>query len=420
MPNVYVDGVGSITFPDTMSPADIQEVLVKNFPKTINPVPENDESKTGFIPAIKSSYEKLKGESALTLGKIGIMDVDKAEAYNKEKEELAKNTFVETKKGWTEAPLTKIGELAGQSLPYVAAPLVAAGAVVGTAALAPELMAGAGLATAGAGLTNLGLGVTAADIASGAAGISQFVGSNLSRQMDTGKSLEETSLLAAGAAAIPQGMLDVFGLKMIPGVKRIFGDAGIKIADKTAEQVAKTGLMANAAKFAYQTGKVAGAEGLTEAGQQVFERLQAGLSITDENARKEYFDNFIGGAVLGTLFGTAGRVLEKTAPNKLQSTEISPPPITNFPITNLPTQEETVAHEVKQDTHENPYGNVHENDMSEDLSAIMLQDRIDNNKPILKSYSLEDIADGSPARDAMKVSSRSLNSASSGRWASTH
>ena len=52
-------------------------------------------------------------------------------------------------------------------------------------------------------------------------------------------------------------------------------------------------------------------EGLTEAGQQVFERMQAGLNINDPGARQEYFDSFVGGAVLGGVVAPVGRYMER-------------------------------------------------------------------------------------------------------------
>jgi hypothetical protein len=55
-----------------------------------------------------------------------------------------------------------------------------------------------------------------------------------------------------------------------------------------------------------------GIEGLTEAGQQVFERMQANLDLMDEQARGEYLDNFIGGATLGGLFGAGSRIGAQT------------------------------------------------------------------------------------------------------------
>jgi hypothetical protein len=54
-----------------------------------------------------------------------------------------------------------------------------------------------------------------------------------------------------------------------------------------------------------------GVEGLTESAQQVLERAQAGLNITDPQARQEYFDSFVGGAILGGALAPAGRFVER-------------------------------------------------------------------------------------------------------------
>jgi len=149
-------------------------------------------------------------------------------------------------------------------------------------------------------------------LAGGAASALQFTGSNLARQMDEDKQgLANTSLLKAGAAAIPQAALDIVGFKMLPVVRGIFGKAGIELSEEAAKEVATRGLLATAGQYALQTGKIMGAEGATEAGQQVLERLQAGLNIADADARQEYFDNFIGGAVLGGAFAIPGQAVEK-------------------------------------------------------------------------------------------------------------
>ena len=240
--------------------------------------------KEGFLPALESSFENLKGDIAGLAGRSGLVDVEKAAKYQKEREEESKKLFQPTQKGWLEAPLTKLGELAGGSLPYMVAPAVAG-------ALAPE------------GLAALG--------ATGALSATQFTGSNLSRQVQEGKSLAQTNLGAAAAAAVPQAALDVFSLHMIPGIKGIFGKMGESITDAEAKQIAQQGLGKTIGDYVGQTGKAMGAEGLTEAGQQVFERLQAGLSITDPEARQEYLDNFIGGAALGGVLAPAGRFIER-------------------------------------------------------------------------------------------------------------
>jgi len=134
--------------------------------------------------------------------------------------------------------------------------------------------------------------------------------------MDTGKRLAETDIGAAALAAIPQAALDTFALKMIPGIKGLFGQAGQKLTNAEAKAIASQGMGKTLQDYALATGKVMGAEGLTEASQQVFERLQAGLQLTDEEARQEYFDNFLGGAVLGGVLAPAGRYAERSGIQK--------------------------------------------------------------------------------------------------------
>ena len=247
----------------------------------------------GFSGALAGSTQQIQADIMRLAGKIGLKDTAQAEREAKQYEAQARKVFKPTEKGWTEDPLTKLAETAGGSLPYMAAPIAA-----GVAALAlPEIGIAGGL-------------IGTAELAAGAVGVGQFTGSNLSRQVQEGKTLEEASLLKAGAAAIPQAALDVFGLKMLPGIRQIFTKAGVEVSEKALEEVAKKGLLEQAGYYTLQTGKTMGAEGLTEAGQAVFERLQAGLNIADPDARKEYFENFVGGAVLGGAFSVPGHAYE--------------------------------------------------------------------------------------------------------------
>jgi len=238
----------------------------------------------GFLAASKAGLAGLKGDIAALAGRTGAVDEAAAEKYIAEQEAYKKKTFKPTEKGWTEAPGTKIAELLGSSLPYMAAPIVAG-------AVAPE------------GLAALG--------AAGLASATQFAGSNLSRQMDEGKKLGETNLAAAAAAAVPQAALDALSLKMLPGIRSIFAAAGKEVPERVAAEIAKQGTMNVAKDYALATGKAMGTEGLTEAGQQFFERLQAGLNISDEKARDEYWDSLVGGAVLGGVLAPAGRYVER-------------------------------------------------------------------------------------------------------------
>ena len=245
--------------------------------------PKEPEEKpdTGFTGAAKASYQTLKGDIAALAGKTGLMDVNEAEKYQQERQAEAKRIFKPTEAGWTESPWEKLKETAGGSLPYMAAPLAV------------------GVAASGAPAA-VGLG------AAGLASATQFAGSNLSRQMEEGKSLKDTDLIAAGAAAIPQAALDVVGLKYIPGIQKIFKSVGQNISEQTARDMLAQGTWRTAGQYIAGGAKIAGIEGGTEAGQQFFERLQAGLNIADKDARKEYLDNFIGGAVLGGVASPAG------------------------------------------------------------------------------------------------------------------
>ena len=267
---------------------------------------------TGFTGAAKSSYEKMKGEGALVLGKLGLMDTQGAEDYYNKQKSKADKIFTPTEKGWDEAPFEKFRELLGSSVPYMALPLGAAGAVYA----APEAIAGLGIGAIGAPA-----------IAGFAANVGQFTGTNLGRQLDEGSSLNDASLGSAAAAAIPQSILDIASDHMIPGVKNIFGRAGIKLGDKEAAAVAKQqlansipkGKIATAIEYGGKAAQTAAIEGLNEAGQQVFERLQAGLDLTDPQARQEYFDNFIGGAVLGGAISVPGHYYDKNVEQPRQA-----------------------------------------------------------------------------------------------------
>lgn len=302
---VQVQGYGIIEFPDGMSPDQITNVIENEILKTPSAVAQppmpGTEQASPFMGSLKAGTERLKGEAGLLAGKLGMMTPQEAEKYYAEKQAEATKLYTPTQEGWGQAPLTKIKELAGSSLPYMAAPLAAAGATAGAAVAFPELAIGAGTAA----------------LVGGAASTAQFTGSNLARQMEANKeSLTDTSLLKAGAAAVPQAALDVIGFRMIPGIRQIFGKAGLEITEQAAEEIAKRGVLANVGQVAKTTGAAMTGEGLTEAGQQVLERMQAGLSIADAEARREYLESFVGGAALGGVFALPGQAIERATARK--------------------------------------------------------------------------------------------------------
>ncbi len=276
---------------------------IEQYPEAFGFGPQKaaEQPQSGFTPALKSGYSELKSGIAALAGRTGIMDEAAAEKYIAEQQAYQQRTFKPTAT-FGEAPLTKTAELLGGSLPYIAAPVVAGGAV----ALTP---------LTGTAATIAGLG------AAGAASAGQFTGSNLRRQMEEGKKLGETELGSAALAAVPQAALDMVSFRMIPGIRQIFTAAGTELAPAAAKRIAEQGVKEIAKDYTLATGKAMTAEGLTEAGQQVLERMQAGLSLTDPQARAEYIDSLIGGAVLGGVLSPAGRYVERRGEAAKQEAE---------------------------------------------------------------------------------------------------
>jgi hypothetical protein len=248
------------------------------------------EDTKGFKAAAAAGFERLKGESALTAAKLGLMDVEEAEKFQKEKQASAARRFTPTEDSFIESPLQNVKELLGSSVPYMVAP-----AAAGLAALATPASVAAGVGLLGAGAVSAG----------------QFTGSNLARQMGTGKSLEETSLGTAVAGAIPQALIDTAAMALLPGIGKLFGSVGSKLTTEQAKAIASQTLTRTIADYTAKTGVAMGREGVTEATQQLIERVQAGLEIDNPEARKEYIDSFIGGAVLGGVIAPAGRAFER-------------------------------------------------------------------------------------------------------------
>ena len=287
-----------LEFPDGTDPTVIQNtvkrIIAEGQAAQQPAIPQED--REGFGAAAAASMARMEGERALAKGKAGLISEEEAmRVYNAQKAE-ADRLFTPTDDTFS---FRNLKELAGGSLPYMAAPVAAgvAGSVAGS------VIPGVGTALGGIG-------------ASFAASAAQFSGSNLARQIDEGKSFQEASGAKALAGALPMAALDTFALGKIPGVRQILGRAGIEVSEGAAAAIARKGVANAAIDYTTATGKALTYEGATEAGQQFIERLQAGLNIGDEAARGEYFDSFIGGAILGGAIAPAGRFLERRGAQK--------------------------------------------------------------------------------------------------------
>jgi GNAT superfamily N-acetyltransferase len=293
----------------------------------IDPQEKEEESGDVFVPALKSGVSLAQEAGYALAGRTGLMDEAAAQKAIEEEQAYQQRVFKPTEEGFLEAPVTKTLELLGQSLPFMVLPVAAAGATLA-------------LPFTGAAATVAGLG--AAGLASGA----QFTGTNLLRQMEPtdeapqGKSIGETDLGDAALVAVPQAALDVLSLRMMPFIRGVFGQAGKDLSEEAARRIASKNLKDVAADYALATGKTMTVEGLTEAVQQSLERLQAGLTMTDEAARDEYLESFIGGAVLGGVLAPPGRYLERRAAQKEVPPETKPEPTATQPTAPTPITDE--------------------------------------------------------------------------------
>ena len=130
----------------------------------------------------------------------------------------------------------------------------------------------------------------------------QQAGTNLERQAQEKGPISGE---AAYGAAVPQAALDVFTDKIL--FSRLLGMPVKHLGKEAAEAAAKQSLISTLGKG---TAKGIVAEVPTEVAQQMFERMQAGLSLTNDEARKEYADTAYQVALLGPL-GAIGSVQER-------------------------------------------------------------------------------------------------------------
>jgi hypothetical protein len=315
------DGSLVENIPDEITPREAKARIIKAYPQY---APESGDV---FVPALKSGFSGVQEAGYALAGRTGLMDEAAAQKAIEEEQAYQQRVFKPTEEGFLEAPVTKTLELLGQSLPFMVLPVAAAGATLA-------------LPVTGAAATVAGLG--AAGLASGA----QFTGTNLLRQMEPtdeapqGKSIGETDLGNAALAAVPQAALDVLSLRMMPFIRGVFGQVGKDLSEEAARRIASKNLKDVAADYALATGKTMTVEGLTEAAQQSLERLQAGLTMTDEAARDEYLESFIGGAVLGGVLAPPGRYLERRAAQKEVPPETKPEPTATQPTAPTPITDE--------------------------------------------------------------------------------
>lgn len=160
---------------------------------------------------------------------------------------------------------------------------------------------------------------------------------------------EKVNIDASGAfvSGAAQAALDRLSLGL-SGLSRIFGVSAKQLGTKAAENIAKESIATSIVKGTIKTEL---AELPTEIAQQAIERYYAGLSLTDEDALKEYGEVAYATSLMSPI-GGAGRVYERSKA-KAAATPTPPPvservepevtPLREVPRTVLPTEPAPVS-----------------------------------------------------------------------------
>ena len=267
----------------------------------------------------------------------------------------------------------------------------------------------------------------------------QLYGSNLQRQAE--EKAPEISRAKALGTAIPGAAAEVASTFIPLGrnlVGKLLGPQAEKAlargTNESIEAAAKEGIASSLTKGA---GVGVLAEIPTEVGQQMLERLQAGLPLTTPDALAEYGEAAYGAGLVGAPFGAAARGLGRPAAraeyeNLLQTEQAKEDaeldrraaetakeqkqqiqrtqsqlgvPVAGENVSNvlmLPAPGKT--YEEPKDLLQDPVGRITEDELGKAIGDNTVVNylnkyRRDNNLPKLKSYSVEDIKDAMTAQN---------------------
>lgn len=265
----------------------------------------NKSEQMGFFEALRSGAGTLKAApEAVQFAQAPSYDVDEARKafLAKQEPEKATTSFAQVKDLSSFADYAK--QQAGQSVGYLVPP-GAAGAAARVLSRSPGIGRAVGLGVLGA----------------------QYAVENLGRQageqqsaIERGKTPEETSVAGALGAAAGQTALDAVGVEFFrplfsrfPFVKNLLGEGGEKVAKESEDaliEAVRSGQIKRSSGIVTGIGKGIAFEVPQEIAQQMLERAQAGLSLTDQDARNEYYEAGAGAVLLGAPLGGMGKYFE--------------------------------------------------------------------------------------------------------------
>ena len=300
---IDIPNVGQVNFPDSMSEGEINAAAKKLYDESNAAVPPP----TSALTPLKRGAEQL-GSAAQTAYESITRGGEEAAIRAQERQadiqaRLGTGASLESvKQAWEQPGFLPVAkEVGSQILPAIAEQLPNIGATLG-----------------GAAIGGIRGGLPGAMIGAAIPSFTQQYGGNIQRQAEAqeaeGKPLD-ISRTAAAVTGIPQTVLDVVGTLVPLGgnmVSKILGPSFGKLIAGGGSKLAEEGLLATITKG---TLKGAAAEIPTEVTQQMLERAQAGLPLTNEDALNEYGATAFAVSLLGPL-GIIGRVSDKSQAGK--------------------------------------------------------------------------------------------------------
>jgi hypothetical protein len=310
MPIYKVEGpdgrVYSVEGPEGASPDDVVAFVRANY-KQLKP-------KEGIGAAVGKGLESLISSGKTAIGSLTGSPEEAAKAALERGEDIDRRYAQQVSLDKVKEAYEKKGILpaAGEALSQVPAAI---------AEQLPNIATTLGGARAGAALGSFA--GPAGAVVGGIGGallpslIQQF-GGNIERQAAEQQQRGEPLTIDRGAAALaaaPQAALDVAGTFIPLGgrlVSKLTGIPEKALFGRTAEQASKLADERLLATLAKGTATGALAEIPTEITQQMLQRAQAGLSLTDEDALKEYGETAYQVGLLAPI-GAAGRFGDRSA-----------------------------------------------------------------------------------------------------------
>jgi len=303
-----------------MSYADAVAAAKERFPKLYA---KTNEAEEGFVPSVRSGLEGLK--SNLSTAVAPLFGTSEEATRRQAAKSEAKQSEIAKAPSWEDvkAAQEKYGLFGGEKPEERGSVSSALGMMRGQLGESiPQMTAVAGGARLGA-MAGTPFGPVGTFIGGGlggiAAGIPAFTGSGVQRQISEQEKAGVEKPLDYGAAltsAVPSAILDAaetffvlgklgMGKALTTALPKLAEKFGLKEAEATLVKTAERSLAATAGRGAVKGVVI---EMPTEIAQGVLERAQAGLSLTDADARKEYESIAAGVVGPGAAFGVAGNL----------------------------------------------------------------------------------------------------------------